>query len=536
MIRRHSRTLALTAAAAALLVAIGARPPAMAAPSKPSLVVLIAIDQFTADYLDRFGAQMTGGLARLMRDGAWYTNAHHDHAITETAPGHATLLAGRFPRSTGIMMNSIGVEDDNAPLIAGGFGPGASPRRFQGTTLADWMRAADASTRTLSVSMKDRAAILPNGRAPSDVYWYSPDGRFVTSSYYRKTLPAWVSAWGNRQPLERFAGKPWTLLLPDSAYHEPDSVSIESSGKNFMFPHPMPDDAFEAANLVRTTPFMDDLTADFALDGVKAMQLGASPTRTDLLTISLSATDVIGHRFGPDSRESHDQVLRVDRVIGRFLDSLYAMRDSSTITVVLTADHGIGRIPELAAQTIAPGARRMSLATLIAPARERMRTAGVDTNAFVMEQNMVLLDRAAFKKKPLDPDSLLAFFAATTRLQPGVARVDRFRDLAADTARDPIARRWTHQFPPTINVEMIVTLTPYSTWGGNVASHGSPYDYDSRVPLIFAGFGVQRGTHADFVRTVDIAPTLARLIGVNPTERLDGVVLPSALRAILPTR
>jgi predicted AlkP superfamily pyrophosphatase or phosphodiesterase len=266
------------------------------------------------------------------------------------------------------------------------------------------------------------------------------------------------------------------------------------------------------------------------------MQLGASPTRTDLLTISLSATDVIGHRFGPDSRESHDQVLRVDRVIGRFLDSLYAMRDSSTITVVLTADHGIGRIPELAAQTIAPGARRMSLATLIAPARERMRTAGVDTNAFVMEQNMVLLDRAAFKKKPLDPDSLLAFFAATTRLQPGVARVDRFRDLAADTARDPIARRWTHQFPPTINVEMIVTLTPYSTWGGNVASHGSPYDYDSRVPLIFAGFGVQRGTHADFVRTVDIAPTLARLIGVNPTERLDGVVLPSALRAILPTR
>ncbi len=498
--------------------------------TRASLVVLIAIDQFAADYLTRFGPQMNGGIARLMRGGAWFTDAHHDHAITETAPGHATLLSGRFPRSTGIMMNSIGVEDESSPLIAGGYGTGASPKRFQGTTLADWMRSADSKTRTLSVSMKDRAAILPNGKAPTDVYWYSPDGRFVTSSYYRKTLPDWVTAFNNTQPAAPFAGKPWTLLLPDSAYHEPDSVAVESSGKGFTFPHPMPDDAFDAANLVRATPFMDDITAAFALAGVKAMQLGAVATRTDLLTISLSATDVIGHRFGPDSREIHDQVLRVDRVIGRLLDSLYAMRDSSAITVVLTADHAVGRIPELAAQNIAPGARRVTLEPLMPLIKEKLRSAKVDTNAFLMEQSIVLLDRGAFKNKSLNPDSLLDFFAAQAKAQPGVARVDRFKQLLADSASDPIARRWSHQFPASVNVEMLVTLTPYSTWGGNVASHGSPYDYDSHVPIIFSGFGVQPGRYDGFVRTVDIAPTLAAILGVKSAEPLDGVPLSKALR------
>lgn len=504
--------------------------PKTAAPAatKPSLVVLIAIDQFAEDYLVRFGPQLKGGIARLMRSGAWFTDAHQDHGITETAPGHASLLSGRFPRSTGIMMNSIGVEDETAPLIANGYGTGASPRRFQGTTLADWMRTADNKTRTLSVSMKDRAAILPNGKAPSEVYWYSPDGRFVTSSYYRKTLPDWVRAFNDKRYPATFAGKSWTLLLPDSAYHEPDSVAIESSGRNFLFPHPLPDDAFDAVNLVRATPFMDDIVSAFALDGVRSLQLGATP-RTDLLTISFSATDVIGHRFGPDSREIHDQVLRVDGVIGRFLDSLYAMRDSSTVTVVLTADHAVGRIPELAS-SVTPTPRRVTLDPLFTPVRAKLRAAGVDTNAFVMEQNIVLLDRLAFKKKSLDPDSLLSYFAELARAQPGVARVQRFKEVFADSAKDPISRRWAHQFPPTVNVEMLITLTPYSTWGGNVASHGSPYDYDSRVPIIFAGNGIQPGQYKDFVRTVDIAPTLAALLGLKPSEPLDGVPLSAALK------
>lgn len=244
------------------LIALPARATAQAA-KKPSLVVLVTIDQFRADYLDRFGPQMTGGIARMMRDGARFTDAHHDHAITETAPGHATLLSGRFPRSTGIMMNSIGVADDSKPLLGGAYGTGASPRRFKGTTLADWLRAADPRSRALSVSMKDRAAILPVGSSKSEVYWYSPDGLFSTSSYYRDSLPSWVNAFNDRHVPQSYAGKHWNLLLADSAYHEPDSVAVESSGAGYTFPHQIPNDWSEAADIVRTTPFMDELVVAF---------------------------------------------------------------------------------------------------------------------------------------------------------------------------------------------------------------------------------------------------------------------------------
>ncbi len=521
-------------AAAILASALGlalpaARVGAQPASRKPTLVVLVTIDQFRADYLDRFGPQMTGGIARMMRDGARFTDAHHDHAITETAPGHATLLAGRFPRSTGIMMNSIGVADPSKPLLGGAYGTGASPKRFKGTTLADWLRAAEPRSRALSVSMKDRAAILPIGTSKSDVYWYSPDGQFSTSRYYRDSLPAWVTAFNDRHMAQGYAGKHWTLLLADSAYHEPDSVAAESNGAGYTFPHDVPADWSEAADLVRTTPFMDELLVAFALNGVDALQLGKGP-QTDLLAVSLSATDVIGHRFGPDSREMHDQVLRVDRTIGVFLDSLFKLRDPSTVTVVLAADHGVGTIPELAPASVQPRPQRVDLRKLLAPVRAGMAKYRLDTLSIDIDQNLVFIDRDAFRRAKVNADSLLDDLARTLRSTPGVARVDRYPAILADSLKDPIARRWAHQFPAAAPIELIVTLTPLSLFGGIVATHGSPYDFDSHVPMIFYGDGVKPGKYPEFVRTVDLAPTLAAIAGVKPTERIDGVVLTQAVR------
>ncbi|MCO4100431.1 MAG: sulfatase-like hydrolase/transferase [Gemmatimonas sp.] len=526
--------LSLLVAVACMAGAVPPVPPpaspesAERAQQKPSLVVLITIDQFRADYLERYGAQLTGGIARLAHGGARFADAHHDHAITETAPGHATLLSGRFPRSTGIMMNAIGVDDPSAPLVAGGYGPGASPTRFRGTTLVDWMTAADKRSRTLSVSMKDRGAILPVGRSKADVYWYSIDGRFLTSTYYRNDLPTWVMAFNNRQMVAKYAGTSWSLLLPDSAYAEKDSVPIEMAGRNFVFPHKVTEDVIDAAAAVRITPFIDDMVLAFALYGVESLKLGAGTganAQTDLLAVSLSATDVIGHNYGPDSREMHDQVLRVDRAIGAFLDSLYKMRDSSSITVVLTSDHGVGTIPELAPASMQPTPRRVSLAPIIPALRDKLRALKVDTFAIETDVNIVLADRRLFKK-PADFDAALDFFLAQIRTVPGVARADRFQQLLADSASDVIARRWSHQFPAEVNVEAVITLDPLSTWGGNIASHGSPRDYDSHVPLLFSGFGVTPGVRSQFVRTVDIAPTLAQLLGVKVLERIDGVPLP----------
>lgn len=518
-------TAVTSGAASAATPALPGTPKAIATqPAKPRLVVLITIDQFRADYLERYGNQLQGGIARLARGGAHFADAHHDHAITETAPGHATLLSGRFPRSTGIMMNAIGVEDETAPLVANGYGPGASPNRFRGTTLVDWMTAADRRTRTLSVSMKDRGAILPVGRAKTDVYWYSIDGRFLTSSYYRKDLPTWVKEFNNRQMVAGFAGKSWSLLLPDSAYAEKDSVPIEMSGRGVTFPHQLTDDVIDAGANIRITPFIDDMVLAFALHGVESLKLGAG-AQTDLLALSLSATDVIGHNFGPDSREMHDQVLRVDRAVGTFLDSLYTLRDSSTITVVLTGDHGVGTIPELAPSSVQPPPRRVSLAPVIPALRAKLRELKVDTFAIETDMNIVLADRRAFRR-PADFEAAMSFFLERIRAVPGVARADCFQTLLADTATDVIARRWAHQFPATSNVEAVITLDPLSTWGGNIASHGSPRDYDSHVPLIFSGFGVKPGKRPQFVRTVDLAPTLAQLLGVKPLEPIDGVALP----------
>ena len=494
----------------------------------PTLVVLITVDQFRADYLERFRPQFTGGLARLMRDGAVFTNAHQDHAITETAPGHATLLAGRHPRSTGITMNSLGVADDAAPLIAGGIGAGASPRRFVGSTLVDWLRDRDARSRTLSVSVKDRGAILPVGRSRADVYWYSPDGRFITSRYYRDSLPPWVGAFNARQLPQRYAGTAWKLLLPESAYPEEDSTFAESGGAEIAFPHWLPRDSMQAASLVRVTPFVDEVTLAFALQGVRDLALGTGP-QTDVLAMSLSATDFIGHRFGPDSREIHDQILRIDRMLGVFLDSLDRLRDPSRIVVAFTSDHGVSTIPEIAASSTVPTARRVDLTSLLRPIRATLRAAGVDTLAVEFDQQLVLVDREAFRASKMGADSLVALVALAARRAPGVRRVDRVPALFADSLRDPVARRWSHQLPASTPVALVVTLDSLSTWGGNVASHGSSYDQDSHVPLILMGAGVRAARLSGFVRTVDLAPTLAAIAGVTPGEQVDGVVLTRAI-------
>jgi arylsulfatase A-like enzyme len=292
----------------------------------------------------------------------------------------------------------------------------------------------------------------------------------------------------------------------------------------------LPDDEDNAVNVLRGTPFIDQVTLSFALDGVRSLALGGG-THTDLLSISLSGTDYIGHRFGPDSREIHDQVLRLDRALGTFLDSLYKLRDSSRVTIVLTGDHGIGSMPELAPRGMTPApVRGVSIAQLSAPLRASLKAAKVDTAAIDVDQQIVLVDRAAFARARINADSVLDAFAAAIRRVNGVQRVDRFRTLQADTLTDPVARRWSHQFPANVNVELVITLTPLSLWQGSIATHGSPFDFDSNVPLIFYGAGVLPGVHRNFVRTVDLAPTLAALAGVSPTERIDGIVLREVIR------
>jgi predicted AlkP superfamily pyrophosphatase or phosphodiesterase len=489
---------------------------------KPTLVVMITIDQMRPDYYDRFASQLTGGIARLWREGALFTDAHHDHAITETAPGHATLLTGRLPRGTGITRNLAGVNDPRWPVI-GARDLGAAPFRLRGTTLFDWLATADPATRAFSASSKDRAAILPIGRSKQQVYWFTNNGLFSTSTWYADTLPSWVTAFNALRIPHRMAGKAWTTLLADANYSERDSVPWEAFGRGITFPHWLPADSNAAAVQFRYTPFVDEITLQFALEGVRRLDLGRGPT-TDLLAVSLSATDYVGHFYGPESKEQHDQILRLDRILGAFLDTLTTLRGRDRMIIVLSADHGGGLMPEL------HGKLRVEFAPAMDAARAVIRSGGGDSTAVDFESGAVFIDPT--KLGTATEAAVINALVAAAKAIPGVARVDRFADLARrDLTKDYIARRWLNMFPDDMLPTVVVTLAEGNMFDYPlVATHGSPHDYDSHVPLVFVGPPFKPGRYSARVRTVDIAPTLARVLGITPAERLDGVPLLAAIR------
>jgi predicted AlkP superfamily pyrophosphatase or phosphodiesterase len=500
----------------------------------PRLILFITVDQLRADMLDRYRSDLKYGYARLLDGGARFVNGYQDHAITETAPGHASTMSGRFPAHTGITSNSVGVVDQNYPLLTGLRNEaGASPQRFQGTTLTDWLTAKDPRTRALSVSRKDRAAILPIGRSKQDVYWYSANGSFTTSTYYRDTLPTWVVAFNARRIPAKYAGAEWALSHDSSFYKEPDNVRWENGGVNNVFPHLFPEDTARATNYIAATPTMDSITALMALEGLRQTGIGRGP-ETDVMAVSFSATDYIGHAYGPDSREAHENEIRLDQTLGWFIDSVYKLRDSSTVMIALTGDHGVSPIPELArerGEATGDQGLRVSLRDQVAAVRAGLRARGVDTEAFEYEEQLVGIRRDIVSAAKLNPDSILDAFATAAKAVPGVYRVDRMAALRkADFNKDPFARRWSHQIPPTAPVEMVITLTRYSYWGTITATHGSPWDQDAHVPIIFYGPWVKPGTYTAFTRTVDMAPTLAAIAGAHPTEPVDGVVLKEIIR------
>ena len=530
----------MTIAVYAFLASVLGTPVTPPPPARPKLVLVITVDQLRPDYFTRWKTQLTGGLGQLMNEGAFFTDGYQDHAVTETAPGHSTILSGMWPAHTGIIRNSEGVQDSTAPLI-GTTGPGASPRRVRGTELFDWLKAVDPTARALSVSRKDRGAILPIGQSKQQVYWYQ-SGLFTTSRYYADSLPAWVLAFNARRLPFKAANTVWTLLLPDSSYKEDDNAPWENLGRDVVFPHRLPADSTQAAAAVAGVPAMDSLTLLFALEGFEALRLGRRGT--DVLAVSLSTTDAVGHAFGPDSREIHDQVLRLDRYLSWFLKRVTDRVGRDNVIVVLTADHGVTSFPERTRAKTGGAAYRVLLDTLItAVNRDLDRLAGAGGGGgggapprawLEFETGMLFLhDNGRFAATGVKTDSILdALTARILRIQ-GVARVIKPADLSrADTASDPVARRWLHQLAPDAGVVLTVTLQPGSVWdipNLPIAMHGQPSDDDAHVPIIFWGRGVRRGSYAGRMNTVDIAPTLSVLLGISPLSLVDGHARTEAL-------
>jgi len=507
----------------------------------PKLLVFITVDALRPDYFTRYSRQLNGGLARLYNGGAVFTNAYQDHAVTETAPGHATTMSGRFPIHTGISTNLRGVEDSDSPLLEAQ-GLGASPHRFRGTTLTDWLTSKDPRTRALSVSRKDRGAILPIGRSKQPVFWYASNGNFTTSTWYGPALPDWVREFNTRKIPASYAGRDWRLLLPESEYAEPDSVPIESQGVRFTFPHIASRNPDSTAWMFPDLPWMDEATLAFAMNGLHALRLGTGP-QTDILAISLSATDAIGHRYGPDSRELHDQVLRLDRFLGAFLDSLFKVRNPADVIIALTADHGMTPFPGVRSSDPNTGAKSVDPQPMLRDMSSSLAAAGIPGpgfryllgvyrgNGFRFDSGVLELDKAALRAANINADSLVEKFRAEFLGLPGVGRADRISDLARrDTVTDHIARRWLHAFGDEELAALVVTPAAFSSWAAYYAMHGTPNEIDARVPIIFYGPAFKPGRYTQFARVVDMAPTIATVLRVAPAEKLDGRVLSDVIR------
>lgn len=427
------------------------------------------------------------------------------------------MLSGRSPSSTGIINNALGVTDSGSRLVGVPSASGASPARFRGTALFDWLLKRDSSTRVLAVSRKDRGAILPVGRAGSNVYWYV-NGGFRTSTWYSDSLPSWLAAWNGKRGPARLAGTRWELLRDVSDYPEPDSMPYENYGKDFVFPHLLPADTAAMERRAAYYPWMDSLTLDVALEGARQVRLGQR-AGTDLLVVSLSTTDAIGHDFGPDSRELHDQLLRLDKWLGWFMDSLAVLVPREATVYALTADHGVQPFPERSGT----GGRIL--------ARSMVRQVGRKLEAryqapfgIDFDTGIVTADVNALRARGINVDSLAEAMAREIARFKGVVKTYTPRSLARAPANDEQARLWRRTLPPGQGWLVATVSAPgwlFSQTDG-WTDHGTTQALDMHVPVIFYGTGVAARRVTRRVTTEDIGPTFAAIAGVRPTETVTG--------------
>lgn len=543
---------------------------------RPRLVLLIVVDQFRYDYLERFGDLFgPNGLKRLLRDGALWTQANYDHFPTYTAPGHGTMMTGAYPAETGIVGNDwidrasgkrvTSVTDDNVKLLGSGDPKEtpASPHRLLSSTVGDELRlVTNDRSKVIGISAKDRSAILPAGRHANAAYWLSNTGTMASSTYYFNQLPAWVTAFNNTKPADKYFGAKWDRLLPESEYIKragPDSppwepVTSTWGGNTNTFPRTItggakePDQAFYSA--LDYSPFSNDVLVSFAQEAIVNEQLGQDDD-PDVLTVSFSASDYVGHRFGPYSQEAMDVTLRVDRQIATLLDFVQAKVGLSNTLIAFTADHGVSPIPEHAAALGLGGARLKTpdiLAAIHAAMSARYNPQGkspdpsadyilkydwwgVVTEAFL--NGNIYFNYEALKRDNVDLEEISKVVAAAALKIPGVARsFTRAQLLRGETSiTDPIERRVLHGFNPVRSGDVVMIAEPYKYLGDTiVATHGSPYSYDTHVPVIIVGTGIVPGRYLEPATPADIAPTLSALLHITAPTSATGRVFMEAIR------
>jgi predicted AlkP superfamily pyrophosphatase or phosphodiesterase len=521
-----------------LLCCVFPASPLAAAPA--DLVLLVVVDQLRADMPERLHERFEpGGFRYLMDQGVRYRNARFHHANSITAAGHATLATGGnaaqhgmvanewYDRSKGRPVNCVEDERYGETGRPVGPGEGRSPLNLASSTFGDELVLASAGrSRVFSVSIKDRSAIILGGHL-GKAYWYSEEtGRFTNSEYYYQEFPGWVRDWNAAGHAERYAGATWALLLAPDAYlsasldDRPYELAHGSLGRTF--PHPLPSAAGPLLyDSLPYTPMGDELTLSFVDALMRAEQPGQRGS-TDVLAVSFSATDYIGHAFGPFSLEAEDNLVRLDRILAQLLRLVDEAVGLDRTLVVLASDHGVAAIPEYLAAKGVPAARHDSRNFMSAVNRAVSARFGTrEILAPVWSSPAIYLDLEAVARLGLSPGEVERAVAAEIMKIPGFRMALTRSDLLAGSYPDtPAAHRVAAAFFPPRAGDVIVV--PEAFWYlsaepyGSAATHGTPYAYDTLVPIMFAGPGIEPAAVDRTVAPRDVAPTLSAFLGIAP--------------------
>lgn len=529
---------------AATVSAAQAPPPRARA---PKLIVLLMVDQMRGDYVARLQHQWTRGLRQMVTGGAWFRLAHYPYANTKTCAGHASVSTGSVPAVHGIISNNwwnrttntlmTCTEDPSTRTISYGApvaGHGDSPIQLRTTTLADELQAQlSPAARVVSLSLKADAAAMLAGRHPAAAVWLDPSGAWATSSAYTPVPVPAVAQFLAQNPIERDETRTWDRALPYDAYLFEDRVVGASEPKGKMsptFPHPL--SAPGEGRVVfyerwQSSPFADEYLARMAIELARSLNLGNRST-TDLMAISFSALDKVGHDYGPNSHEVQDVLVRLDRTLGELFSGLDRLIGAGNYTVALTADHGVAPFPERALQYGA-AAGRIDPGSVTRAAQEAV-AAELGPGQYVsgLAHTELYFQPGVFDRLRERPAALRRVRDAIAAIE-GVAEVYAADAIAARAAdADAAARGIARGYFPGRSGDIIFTMRPYWLIEAKGTNHGSLYEYDTHVPVLLMGKGIVKGEYLSAAAPIDIAPTLAFLANVT-LPRPSGRVLAEAL-------
>jgi predicted AlkP superfamily pyrophosphatase or phosphodiesterase len=510
------------------------------AQERPKLVVGIVVDQMKMEYLYRFSDDFSpNGFKRLMGNGYTFQNMHFNYMPTYTGPGHASIYTGTTPATHGIVGNdwfnrTTGKNryctDDNAVT---GLGNGSaeegkmSPVNLQTTTITDELRmATNYKGKVIGLSLKDRGAILPAGHFANWAFWYSSGGDFISSSFYGTALPEWVTQFNKEKHYMPYINKGWDLLKPKSTYNESLEDNNPYEGKLYgsdaaVFPYDLKSMYNKNdAGVIRSTPFGNNLLADFAMKAIENEKLGKDDS-TDFLTVSFSSTDYVGHLVGPRAMELQDTYLRLDQTIAEFLVYLDKTVGKDNYLLFLTADHaGAENVNYLKDNKY--DVKSVNPKELVSSLREfSTNIFGADLVLNYSNFNLYF-NREIIKTKGLELSKVKQSFKDFLMTQKQVKRVFTEEEVLASSGSDYFLDCIAKGYDVTQNGDLVVLDKPgYIEYQGTGTSHGTPYSYDTHVPLIFYGWHIKKGETHDRKVITQIAPTLAQKIKIpfpNGTE------------------